>query len=789
MYNTLVNLHSGPRVLGQSFQLHALPGTKSTLADSVSGFSSGFGGDPVNFTKLDAYKGKLYEFSGRFRRHREYFDYDLLGNTNIPFGQSVPIGPSNAPTGSLAWPQARQSPFLFNTVRRMTDTTLTLLPLSKVTFRTGYTQNVMEGPSLSPGVSSNYFAPSIGANDQLLEEYQRNSTDGFLGEIDWKPIANTTLSFQEQVDHIKEDSYFKLAAGDFLAQEADGTPVAPGGWDSLTPYGIGNCNATSMGSAYTNATSYTILTAPTIAGNRPVINAACAVATSYLRSQPTRILYPTEIFRFQSTSIKKIATDGDVRYTSANMNLPHYYENFQGLDGTVRSTTFMGNASAKRAVLAIDYAIVWDATPTVHFSEQATYSNVQQPGTSNISKGITANTPTTPGSETINYSGPTTPGAVTVEGSPNGVPLPDFFGQKWLTNNLTGTWDGWSRATLSLTYRYGLQKIAQGYPNNTPLPVGSDTEGTVTIHENGGIFTIALRPTGHWDVNASVEALYYDNAFTPVSPREEQHYRMHTLYRPAPWLTLSGVFNDRERHNNTNNNQLAVAAGDFTYAGPSNHVDHSRLVSTGATLFPNGRYGLDFNYGFSDVYTSSNICYDAQASPAFPGAAPPSGAACPGAVVRGTTYYEFGPVKNFMSAPTQYGSASITISPIHSVRSSVGYTISSVSGSRFFNDARDVNGSLVSTYQSPEVSVAWAVHKSWIWRADYKFYGYGEGGRSGAPFCSTSNPTPSSPAPVVACDSPMLNGAQTGLSLSPAGETAPRNFHANNLTLGMHYEF
>jgi hypothetical protein len=31
--------------------------------------------------------------------------------------------------------------------------------------------------------------------------------------------------------------------------------------------------------------------------------------------------------------------------------------------------------------------------------------------------------------------------------------------------------------------------------------------------------------------------------------------------------------------------------------------------------------------------------------------------------------------------------------------------------------------------------------------------------------------------------------AQTGLTESPAGETAPRNFHANNVTLGLHYEF
>ncbi|AXC13284.1 hypothetical protein ACPOL_4005 [Acidisarcina polymorpha] len=789
MYNTLVNVQSGPRVLGETFELHALPGTRHTLVDSLSAFSNGFGGDPTNFAKMDFSKGKVYEFSGLFRRHRDYFDYNLLGNPNLPSGLSVPIGPSNAPTGSLAWPQVEQSPFFANTVHHMLDTGVTIFPLSKVSFRVGYSQNVMQGPTLSPTSGNNFFDPSVGANDQLLQQYQRNSSDDFLAEIDWKPIRDTRLTFAEEIEHIKENTYFTLAPSNFLAQGANGTAVAPGDWDSFTPYGIGSCNTTSMGSAYTNATTYTILS-PQSPGGLPVINPACNVASSYLRSQPTRILYPTEIFRLQSSSIKNIAMNGDARYTQANMNLPDYYENFQGLDGTIRSITFTGNANAKRKVMAVDYGIVWDATPAVHFSDQIEYSNEQQPGSANISKGATANTPATAGDETINYAGALIPGSpVNVEGSPNGVPLPDYFGQKFLTNDLTATWDGWSRVSFSFTYRYRLHIIAQGLPHDTPLPVGQDSNGTVTIHGNGGLFNVALRPADHWTVNGSIEALYNDNSFTPLSPRQLQHYRLHTMYRPKPWITLSGVFNDLERQNNTNNNQAAVAAGDVPYAGPIGHVDHSRLVNVGAALTPNARYGFDFNYGYSGIYASTNICYDAQASPAFPGAASPSGTACPGATVRGTTYYEFGPVKDFMSTPTQYGSFALVLFPLRSLRSSIGYTASSVDGSRFFNDARDVNGSLVSTYHSPFANLAWTFHERWIWRAEYKYFGYGEGGVSGSAFCSISNPTPTAPAPVVPCDSATLGGAQTGLSISPAGETAPRNFHANNVTLGMHYEF
>jgi hypothetical protein len=779
MYDTMVNLHSGPRVLGETFEMRALPGTKHTLLDSLTAISNGFGGDPNNFAKLDFYKGRVYEFSGIFRRDRQYFDYDLLGNPNIPGGQSIPIAGSTTP---LAWPQVRQSPVMFNTVRRMTDTSLTLFPLSKVTFRAGYSQNVFEGPTLSPGGSSNFFAESIGAYDALLEQYQRNSTDDFTGAVDWKPWRKTKLTFEEQIDHYKADSYFTLAPSSFIAQEADGTPVALGNWDSLTPYGSSACAASSMG-------GNPLLSAPT-AGGRPIINAACSVATSYIRSQPTRILYPTETFRFQSSSIKNIAMNGEVRYTQANMHLPNYYEQFRGLDvsttspaGGIRSIMFAGNALAKREVVAADYGIVWQATRTVTLSDQFDFSNVHQPGTANISAGTTLETPATAGNETINYSGTLTAGpSVTVEGSPNGAPLPDYFGQRFVTNNLTGSWDATPRATLSLTYRYQTHRIVQGAATGASSSV-------IDINENGGIFNVALRPTNHWDVNGTVEMLYDDNVFTPVGPRQTKHYRVHTIYRPRPWATISGAFNDLERHDNTNN------TGTAPIDGLIDHVDHSRVVSLGAVLAPNEHYGLDLNYAYSDVYAATNICYlngspTSGTSTSLPGAVTSATATlCPGVFTRGSTTIlsDWGPSRDFMDAPTQYGSASLIFSPVKSIHSNVGYRISSVNGSRFFNDARDVNGSLVSTYQSPYVNFAWTVHSGWVWKAEYNYYGYGEGGRSGSPYCSTAT-TVAGEATIVPCNSTTLTGP-TGLTESPSGLTAPRNFHANNVTLSMHYEF
>ncbi len=775
MYNTLINLHSGPRILGQTYSLHALPGTKHLIFDSLTAFGNGFGGDPINFAKLSFFKGKLYEFTGTFRRDRQYFDYDLLANPSIPAGITIPYGMmGGVPTAaSLPHQQVNQSPFMFNTVRRMTDTTLTILPLSKISFRLGYSQNIFQGPSMSPGYS-------IGTSDQLLTEYQRNSTDDFLAAILWKPFTLTTLTFEEQIVHYKADSYFTIAPGQLNVQEADGTPAALGNWDATaSPYSIASCNTASMGSAYTNTSNYTILTAPQTAGGRPVINPACDVTTNYLRSQPTRTIDPTESLLFQSSSIKRLALNGDVRYTIANSSLANYYENFQGLDGAIRNYTLTGNAAVQRRMVSSDVGMTWQANRTITLSEQLDFSNVHQPGSANITPGLTKDVPTTAGNETVNYAGPLVAGAnYTISGNPSGVPLFGYFGQRFITNNVGISWDASTRTTLTLTYRYRNHNIVQGAGSGP-------SSSSVAITENGGIFNIAFRPTPQWRLNGTIELLYADNALTPIGPRQTKHYRFHTLYKLRPWATFSGAFNDLERHNNTFNTGVAPIDG------PLQHVDHTRNVGIGFVLAPNEHYGFDFNYDYSDIYISTNICYLNGATATLPGTASTNsnGTAniCPGVFVRGstTTLSDWGPTKDFMDAPTQFASVGMNFSPNKKLRTAAGYRISAVSGNQFFADAQQVNGSLQSAYQSPYFNAAWTLHPGLIWKGEYNYFGYGEGGPSGAPFCSSStSPT----SVVVPCNSSTLTGP-TGLTEPSSGLSAPRNMHANILTLSLHYEF
>jgi hypothetical protein len=529
-----------------------------------------------------------------------------------------------------------------------------------------------------------------------------------------------------------------------------------------------------MGSAYTSATTYTIFSAPFTPGGAPIVNPACDVISSYLRSQPTRIIYPTEVLRFQSSSIENFAMNGDFRYSVSKSNLPNYFENYTGLDGSIRSATYTAAASAQRRVVALDYGVTWDVTKTITLSDQVSFSNVHQPGSVN-GNGTSLNTPTTAGNETINYSGPLTTGTSSIEGSPAGTALYGYFGQKYVTNDATVSWDPSAKATIALTYRYQTHTIFHNSPTSANVLVGID--------QNGAILNAAIRPTTKWSMNGTVEIAYADNAFTAMSPRQLKHYRFHTLYKPRTWATVSGTFNDRERHNNTNNTGVAPIDG------PLQHVDYARSASAGLSLSPSEHYSFDVNYAYSDVYISTNACYLNGASAYLPGTGSTTSTGapnlCPGVFARGSTTVlsSWGPTKDFADAPTQYASVGVTYSPNKVVRSGAGYRISSVSGNQFFADAQQVNGSLQSAYQSPYLNIAWTVHPGWVWRAEYNYYGYGEGGPSGPQFCSTSTTTTSAVVPCTSLSAP------TGLTEPSSGLTAPRNFHANILTLAMHYEF
>lgn len=789
MYDTMVNLQSGPRVSGETIELHKLATNKHALVDDARITGSGFGGDPFNFARLSMNKAKLYEFNGNFRRSRQYFDYDLLGNANIPNVFSLPIGPASAPTGSLAWPQQQHSSVMANTVRRMTDTDLTLYPQSKVSVHFGYAQNIMQGTSLQPSRSGGILKYSA-----LLQQVQRHSTDEFTASIDWKPVLGTKLTYEQRIHHYKENTYFTLDPNGFLVQEADGTPAYLGNWDfttnasatpttSVAPYSALSCNSPAVAGQFLTAS-------PT--GGRPIIDPTCAVVTSYQRSNPLRAVMPTEIVRFQSTSIKNLSFNGQASYSWVNLNMPSYLENAWGLNGNARNEYYTASGNAKREVYNAEFGVTWQVAPSFELADQITLSANAQPGALNISGYTKVATPTTPAtSESINYTGPFTTTVTTGSSLVTGMSSGSFFtyfGNEQLVNNLTASWNVTPKASLALTYRYGNKNIGI----NTAVSSTAPNRTIIAITEQGGILNANYRVSSSWDINGSVEALYDDNAFTAMSPRQLRHYRIHTKFRPMNWATFTAAYNDMERHNNTAN------TGTASIYGPLNHVDYSRTASITGMLTPNEHVAVDFDYAYTDVYTATNICYAAQDTSFYPTNATASTYFAAAASVSATGALQTCATsatnstptqwwaRAFMDAPTQHGSVGLVINPNEKVKYGAGYRVNSVQGSQYFIDARAVNGALASTYQTPYVNIDWKVRPGLVWKAEYNYYGYGEGGPSGAQNCTLSTVATATVASVVPCASMTV---QTGMNEPSSGLTAPRNFHANNLSLGLHYEF
>jgi hypothetical protein len=544
-----------------------------------------------------------------------------------------------------------------------------------------------------------------------------------------------------------------------------------------------------MGSGFTDSTHYTILSPSPVYGGKPIINSACAVVSRYTRTQPTRIWTPTSILRFQSKRFENVAINGDARYTLGTSKMPNYYEDVQGLNGAVREQTYLGgSAQGHRHVFATDFGIIWQATKTISVADQVNYSSEAQPGYSNIPAPLTLSTPKTAGNQTINYNGPLTAGVGTLPHGINGVPTLGYFGQSWIVNNATVSWNAIPSTIVSLNYRYQQHKIGQGVPHKGEVQETDPVSGEVDIAGNGGGLNIAYHPANNLSVNASAELFYNDNALTPWTPRQQDQYRARAIYKPKGWATVTLAYNDRERHNNTNNQEEDIASGAVKYYGPLKHEDSYRVGSAGLVLAPSEKYTVETNYSYTQYQAATNICFASGAAAGLPGTATltASGApaVCPGIFARGSTtqlvdFY----ARDFEDVPTHVGLVAITARPTDSVKYRFGYNITSTDGSRFYADARDVSGSLISKYQTPFASAEWKMTPGLTWKGEYNYYNYNEGGPQAAELCSL---TVSTTAAVTPC---KTIGFPTGANAPVSGYVADRKFRANNVTVGFHYEF
>ena len=188
-YDTFENLGSGVRLFDYTLEMRSLD-HKGFLFDNLSFSNFGYGGDPNDVTRLRIEKNKWYDFRLLFRRDKNFWDYNLFANPLNPAALNPPgslttgcyVGPPTPafPQGAPAFcssPAVAQNNSLhaLDLVRRMQDYDLTLLPISAVRFRLGYSRNRDEGPGFftTDGGTISDFNRNVQLHNERLSRWSR----------------------------------------------------------------------------------------------------------------------------------------------------------------------------------------------------------------------------------------------------------------------------------------------------------------------------------------------------------------------------------------------------------------------------------------------------------------------------------------------------------------------------------------------------------------------------------------------------------------------------------------
>lgn len=498
MYNSLVDLRTGPRFLEQSLTMQS-QAHDGVLFDNLFINSFGWGGDPNNAIRARVDKSKWYDFRANFRRDQTDFDYNLLAN---------PLNPS---TSSPSIP-VTSSPHAFATRRRMSDFDLTLLPESKIDFRLGYSRNNMTGPS---------YSSVHEGTDALLYQAWNTTLDSYRFGADIKLLPRTVISYDQLLDYYKGDTTWQLAP---FAQAL--LPGTPGTVELGLPIDTANktpCAITPPATSLIDSTG-------------TLTNTACNAYFSYNRSNRIRTSTPTERLSLHSTSIQRLELTASYSYSSAEMNAP-LDEVFNGLlqRSSIRQETVTGPGQATRISNVADFSA------TVHWSEHFRFVDTFRfwgyriPGQFNsIETDWTCTDATT--------CSLLTPLSATTRSVTNSADQLSF-NQSWKRNQVDLVWEGSKRFGGRIGFRYG-DKVF-----NQILDFTTGDENRIVVHEYTPLLALWARPAPGLRLNFDWEHTNNDNAIVRIGSRKESRYRIQGNYTPKPWAVFGSSINLWEASN------------------------------------------------------------------------------------------------------------------------------------------------------------------------------------------------------------------------------------------------
>ncbi|MGO8984497.1 MAG: hypothetical protein ACLQFM_06905 [Terriglobales bacterium] len=499
MYDTLVNLQQGPRLLDQTLSMQSID-HQGMLFDDLYLNSFGWGGDPNNVLRVRADKNKWYNFVGSFRRDQSFSDYDLLAN------------PLNPPTSTPSIP-ALNSPHLFDTTRRMSDVDLTLLPQSRLSFRMGYSHNNMTGPS---------YSSIHEGTDALLFQNWNTTLNSYRFGVDWKAAPRTVISYDQFFSYYKGDTDYQLASfAPALLPSPPGGPVELG--LSIDTANSEPCAVKAPATSLINSSG--LLT-----------NVNCSAYFDYLRNQRIRTSTPTERLSLRTNNIQRLDLVASYAYSSAVMGTP-LDEAFNGLITRTHTLAFegTGTANANRISNVLDGEATLHLTEHMRVIEKFYLWAYRIPQSANLTE--VDNDCTNPAACTL-----LTPLSATTPTTTSTL-ANSSFNQTWKKNETDLAWDVAKQMGVRIGFRYGDQ-VLNDY---TTFITGGLNH--IEVQEYTGLLGVWARPIHALRLNFDFEHTNYNNVIVRMAPRKESRYRFQTNYTPKPWAVLGGSINSLQDAN------------------------------------------------------------------------------------------------------------------------------------------------------------------------------------------------------------------------------------------------
>ncbi len=664
MYDTLVNLQTGPRFLDETLSMQSLD-HQGFFFDDLYLNSFGWGGDPNNALRLRADKDKWYNLQGSFRRDQYFSDYDLLAN------------PLNPATSNPSIP-ALNSPNQFDTTRRMSDVDLTLFPQSRLSFRLGYSHNNMTGPSFS--------SVHEGTEGLLLQPWNTTMNSYRIGG-DWKLAPRTVFSYDQFFDHYKGDTDTQLAS--FApALLPGGGPVELG--LSIDTANKEPCAGTPAGSPLINA-----------AGT--LTNVTCSAYFSYMRNQRIRTSTPTERLGLRSNYFQRLELTASFAYSDAEMSTP-LDEGFNGLLTRTSTRAFFGTGSADASRISdvLDLGATARLTKHLRLIEKFYFWAYRIPQYGNFSEvdNDCINTKTCTLLTPLSATAPTTTPTLTQSS----------FNQSMKRNQTELAWDISKKVGARIGFRYGdrVFNLFNNFAGGETLNAFSTTgEDHFVVHEDTALLGFWARPTPALRLNFDLEHTNYDNVIVAMAPRKESRYRFQTSYNPRPWAVLGGSVNILE---------------DANGYSLTNYVGHNRNYGLTASLTPRAQFGLDLAYNYNDVIQNALICFNdtppTGVSLPFVSNAASCAANEPANPLLANSFY---------TNHTQFVMVTARFQVHKRTTGSVGGSFTNVDGSiPQFNILQPL-GSSQYTYLQPVVNLSMDLGHKLAWNSGWNYYQYNEG--------------------------------------------------------------